>query len=178
MAAKFDTSAESSGLSAGYTCREKPWCCTSGVPLGGLAICLAQSNGTGLRWACPVPAWRKELLGLAPAGNFLARLKQGQESWEGLPLPTWQQSQTPLPDQVGGLQATRCRENLWGCIASEGDGVFGALENSQTVGLREDWGGIFHLPFLLSIELHVTLAPLASSWKSFKLLLCFCLRGQ
>lgn len=61
-----------------------------------------------------------------------------------------------------------------------GNGECGAPESSQFVGLRTGWGGIVHLPFLLSRELPITLAPLVPLPLLRGLAncpLCFCLRG-
>ena len=76
--------------------------------VGRASICLQGSNGS----RAEPPVRKKELLELAPAGTFAVGLREGQENWEGLPLPTRQQSLTTTgqSEQVGSL----CRETPWG----------------------------------------------------------------
>lgn len=53
---------------------------TAVVAVGKVTLCLACSNGVGCRHLGPLPAWGKELLGLAPAGTSPAEPKGNRKA--------------------------------------------------------------------------------------------------
>lgn len=56
--------------------------------------------------------WEEGAPGAGSYSTPLDRMKQCQESWNGLPLPSRLQLCPPLPDQVGQLQATHTGRSL------------------------------------------------------------------
>lgn len=89
-----------------------------------------------------VPVGKKELPGLSPVGTCRAELKQRQESWEGFPLPTWQQRLTPLLGSVGRQLVTGAGRHLglccwsccvWGCPLTWPEAMSGAAGGQDPV---------------------------------------------